>query len=64
MTSLTKAFTIALLVMLTVTLIICFMDMADTLKFYDLIALGFASTISVIGCIAATVAISLTNTES
>lgn len=64
MTSLTKAFAVALLVMLTVTLVICFMDMADTLSFYDLIALGFISTLSIVGCIAATVGISLIDTES
>jgi hypothetical protein len=64
MTSLTKAFTVALLIMLTVTLVICTMELADEIKFIELIALGFASTISVIGCIAATVGISLIDTES
>ena len=45
--------------MLTVALIICTMELADEIKFYELIALGFASTISVIGCIGAAVAIKM-----
>lgn len=64
MTSLTKAFTIALFIMLTVVLVICTMELADEINFYELVLLGFASTISIVGCIAATVGISMINTES
>jgi|688.fasta_scaffold13593_15 hypothetical protein len=64
MNSLTKALVIALLIMLTVILCICYMEIANILGFYDLIALGFISTLSIVGCIAATVSISMIDTEN
>jgi len=48
---------------LTVVLVICTMELADEITGFELMALGFASTISVIGCIGAAVAIKM-NIES
>jgi hypothetical protein len=52
-----KNLLVVFIMALTVALIICTMELADEINFYELIALGFASTISVIGCIGAAVAI-------
>jgi hypothetical protein len=54
-----KNLLVVFIMMLTVALIICTMELADEIKFYELIALGFASTISVIGCIGAAAAIKM-----
>jgi hypothetical protein len=59
-----KTLAISIMNMLTVILCICFMQLSNEITGYNLMALGLMSAISVIGCIAATVGISMTNTES
>jgi hypothetical protein len=40
------------------------MQLSNEITGYNLMALGLMSAISIVGCIAATVGISMTNTES
>jgi hypothetical protein len=59
-----KALAISIMNMLTVILCISYMELPKEITGFDLMALGLITIISVVGCIAATVAISLTDTES
>jgi len=64
MASLIKALIIALLIMLNVILIICYMEMADEITEFEAISLGLICCITTTGCIGATAGISMINTES
>lgn len=59
-----KAFTVAFLTMLNVILILCYMEIADEVNEFQAICLGLICCITSTSVIAATVGISLRNTES